>query len=138
MELFFSDILRFGAVLRGGGYSFCSQLASAETSRDEMRRLSSPVCFGFCLFAMGLTLIQLVTLPHCSLSIWITGPGEPKNKVRQRERERGLGGLEQSILCMGLGDESGLDDRAGGEDDARLLADAVVSNEAVRSVSTDQ
>lgn len=93
---------------------------------------------------MGLTLIQLVTLPHCSLSIRITMAGEPKNRERERERER-VGRVEAPAHVHGIKgwerenrDGSGLDDGAGGEDETRLLAGSVVSNEAVRSVSTDQ
>lgn len=57
---------------------------------------------------MGLTLIQLVTLPHCSLSIWITRPGEPKKKKKKMSGAVCVGrGLECLIMCMGLGDERG-------------------------------
>lgn len=80
---------------------------------------------------MGLTLIQLVTLPHCSPPIWITRPREAK---KQRVREGGRETLDHVRRIRG-GDR---DDGARGEDETRLLADAVVSNEAVRSVSTDQ
>lgn len=118
--------------------SFCSQLVSAELLLPRVLFV-----FVFCPLATGLTLIQLVTLPHCSLSIWITRPREPKKTKRARasgrervealDHVRGIRGWERENR-----DETGLDDGAGGEDETRLLADGVVSNEAARSVSTDQ